>query len=296
MPEVTVSFRARLDPEAFQRAKPFIAAANGKTAADYQHDHEYVADFLLSMDAYAQAVGSELVAPLDAGIEFVNWDGAGDAHVTAQPAPIEVEIEIPQVWADLVGTTVPKGSPTGVAAVHDPRPHFEDYRRVEAKRNGITVQATLAVDEFDDTYSLTYDAKGPGGDGPRDTHGYDLIGPAELVLADTGLRVQVTPKVVPAKRGGGYSFPELIAIANRHYDNGFGNLEEPENLKADGDVDYPNLQPGLERYLVVELFETFDASLGKREQLEEARRALSNSVTDIERALQGIEEELETLD
>lgn len=294
-PEVEVSFRARLDPEAFQRAKPFIATANAKTLGDYQHEHEYVADFLLGMDAYAKTVGADLVAPLDAGIEFVDYRGVTEGDVTAPAAPVQVQIAIPEVWASLVGATVPKGSPQGIAALHDPRPHYGDQRQIEVMSDGVLVRATLAVDEFDDTYSVSYDATGPDGDKPISTRAFDRIVPDDLVLANTGIKVKVVPAIVPVKRSGiGYSFPDLLAIANRYYpEQSMASLEEHENLTAEGDVDYTRIQPGLERYLVVELFETFDLTKDKQMQLEEAAHALRRTIRDIEAVAKGLEEELE---
>lgn len=92
----------------------------------------------------------------------------------------------------------------------------------------------------------------------------------------------------------GYSFPELIEIANEHYQDGYVNLR-PSHFTAEGGVDYDSLERSLDASLLVELFETFDPEADKRTQLENAKRALTNVIDDVNRAVTGLEEQLEKL-
>lgn len=181
-------------------------------------------------------------------------------------------------------TTLPRTG--GGVNLFDPTPHRDDHREVSRTEGGITATATLV--SGNDNYFLVVGLLLADGRTLPGEPAFDLSGGDEFDLGTLSVRVDLQP-ITPPPASAGITYAELLALAAKHYEPGWLD----GFLTPDGRLNYAAQPPNsgtLERHIAIELFETFDPDASRQDALAEARRALQSTLTDIERALRGLDE------
>jgi len=76
---------------------------------------------------------------------------------------------------------------------------------------------------------------------------------------------------------------QIIEIADKAYPDGLiSQYWDDKKHRPIGDAQAKNVGDGLARFIVQELFETFDSMASKENQLNEAKRVMARAVCEIE--------------